>query len=85
MTTSKPPDPELAGLGHAIRQMREQYGMSQSELSASTRIERERLNALEAGLLDPTYDMLLKLADGLGVQLETLVIRAKELKEQDEA
>lgn len=61
--------------------MREQYGMNPSELSAATGIKRERLDALEAGQLDPTYDMLLALAEGLGVQLETLVIRAKELRE----
>ena len=82
MSTSKPPDPELVSLGRAIQQIREQYGMSPSELAAATRIERERLDALEAGQLDPTYDMLLALAEGLGVQLEALVTRAKELKER---
>jgi transcriptional regulator with XRE-family HTH domain len=81
LSTSKQPDRELVALGEAIRQMREQYGMSRSELAAATGIERERLDVIEAGQLDPTYDVLLALAEGLGVQIEALVIRAKELSE----
>ncbi len=83
MSASKQPDPELAGLGHAIRQVREQYGMSKKALAAAAGIEPERLDALEAGQLDPAYDLLIALAAGLGVRPSTLVIRAEQLEDTD--
>lgn len=80
MPTSRQPEQELVLLGQAIRQVREQRGLSTGELAASLGIERERLDALEAGRLDPAYDLLLALAEGLGVRPSAFVIRAEELR-----
>jgi hypothetical protein len=37
------------------------------------------VRALEAGQLDPTYELLLALADGLDVRVSAFVIRAEAL------
>jgi ribosome-binding protein aMBF1 (putative translation factor) len=71
----------LVALGQAIRQTRAQQGVSTSELAAATGVEQQCINALESGELDPAFDLLLALADGLGVRPSTFVIRAEELQE----
>jgi DNA-binding XRE family transcriptional regulator len=77
---SKQPDPELVALGQAIEQLREQHAIATGELAAAVGIAPERLAALEAGAVDPAYDMLLALADALDVRLEELVRLARELR-----
>jgi transcriptional regulator with XRE-family HTH domain len=61
--------------------MREQRGISADELADATGMHRRGIDALEAGHLDPTYELLLALADGLGVEPSALVIFAEQLKE----
>jgi transcriptional regulator with XRE-family HTH domain len=67
---------ELAAFGQVIRRVREERGMSTDKLAAVAGVEREQLDELEAGRLDPTYDMMLALAKGLGVGLSVLTDRA---------
>jgi transcriptional regulator with XRE-family HTH domain len=64
---------ELLRLGEAIRQVREQQRLSVADLAARSGIAAQRISKVEAGRLDPTYDVLIALADGLGVRLSTLV------------
>jgi transcriptional regulator with XRE-family HTH domain len=66
-------------LGETLREMREQRGMNARELAAASDIAQRDIRALEAGHLDPTYDLLLALAEGLGVQPSALLIRAEEI------
>lgn len=47
-------------------------------------MSRERIGAVEAGQLDPTYELLLKIADGLGIQPSALVTLAEQLNESHE-
>jgi transcriptional regulator with XRE-family HTH domain len=42
--------------------------MSADELADASGVIRERIGALEAGQLDPTYELLLEIADGLGTE-----------------
>jgi transcriptional regulator with XRE-family HTH domain len=60
--------------------MREQRDMSADELADSSGILREHIDALEAGQLDPTYEQLLEIADGLGTQPSELVSLAERLQ-----
>jgi|NGEPerStandDraft_8_1074529.scaffolds.fasta_scaffold123001_2 transcriptional regulator with XRE-family HTH domain len=53
--------------------------MSADELADASGVIRERIGALEAGQLDPTYELLLEIADGLGTQPSALVILAEQL------
>jgi transcriptional regulator with XRE-family HTH domain len=75
---SKLHEQDLVALGQAVGRLREQRGMSTNELADATGIERLRISTLEAGKLDPTYELLIALAEGLGVQPSALVIRAEK-------
>lgn len=77
-------DPDLLVLGRAIRRLREQRGMSADELAGAIAIPRQRIDALERGRLDPTYELLLELAEGLGVQASAVVSLAERLKRSGE-
>jgi transcriptional regulator with XRE-family HTH domain len=77
-------DAGLLTLGRAIRQMREQMGMSADELSDATGMTPRRLAALETGRLDPTYDLLLVVVEGLGVRLSALMALAEQLEQSSE-
>jgi transcriptional regulator with XRE-family HTH domain len=68
---------ELLRLGETIRQVREQRRLSVAELAARAGIDAQRISNIEAGQLDPTYDVLIALADGLGVRLSALVPRSR--------
>jgi len=64
----------LAAFGQAVRQLREQRGMSPSDLSDVSRrsdgrkMSARRVGRIEAGEGNPTYDEMLTLASGLGVK-----------------
>jgi transcriptional regulator with XRE-family HTH domain len=73
-------EPSLLILGRAVKLMREQRDMSADELADSSGILREHIDALEAGQLDPTYEQLLEIADGLGTQPSELVSLAERLQ-----
>jgi transcriptional regulator with XRE-family HTH domain len=70
---------ELLLLGRAIREIREQHGIAIGELAAGTGVDRARIEALEEARLDPDYELLLRLAEGIGVRVSTFVVRAEEL------
>jgi transcriptional regulator with XRE-family HTH domain len=69
----------LLALGRALRQLREQRRMSPEDLAGAAGVERGRIDALEAGHLDPGYELLLALSDALGVQPSALVLLAEGL------
>jgi len=79
----RPPiSPDLAVLGRAVREQREQRGLSQGELAASSGVQERRIIALEAGRLDPDFVLLFALARVLGVRAGALVLRAEELAKE---
>jgi len=69
----------LRGLGLAVRERRTQRHLSQAELALATGVARQRIGALERGRLNPRYELLIALADALGVELGVLVTRAEAL------
>jgi transcriptional regulator with XRE-family HTH domain len=58
--------------------------MSAHELAVATGITRQRIHALEIGHFDPTYELLVALAEGLGIPVSTLVTLAEQLKKSNE-
>jgi transcriptional regulator with XRE-family HTH domain len=58
--------------------------MSADELAGAIDIRRQRIDALETGQLDPTYELLLAVAEGLGIEPSALVTLAERLKESNE-
>jgi transcriptional regulator with XRE-family HTH domain len=73
-------EPSLLALGQAVKLMRAQAGMNVDELAKASGVPHERITALEAGHIDPTYEQLLEIADGLGVQPSALVSLAERLR-----
>jgi transcriptional regulator with XRE-family HTH domain len=73
----------LLFLGRAIREFRQQRGFSASELAAAVGVNERRLDALEAGQLDPTIELLIALSDAFGVRTAELVIRAEQLSREE--
>ena len=70
---------DLRILGRAVAEIREQGGMSAEQLAGAAGVEFAQLQALEAGRVDPTYELLLVLAEALGVRASAFVIRAEAL------
>jgi ribosome-binding protein aMBF1 (putative translation factor) len=71
--------PTLAALGRAVRRLREQEGIGVDGLADRAEIEPRELTAFEAGRLDPTYDVLIAVAEGLNVTASTLVNLASNM------
>lgn len=70
-------DGELIALGLTVRQLRTERNITEGELATAAGLTLERLAAIEAGRLDPRFDALLALADGLGVAASALVKRTE--------
>jgi transcriptional regulator with XRE-family HTH domain len=65
--------PNLAALGRRVTRLRERRGIGIDALADRAAIGPQELRALEAGALDPSYDVMIALARGLDVSTATLV------------
>lgn len=74
--------PDLLILGKAIQAVREQHSVSASDLAAAAGVSEARIAALEDGLLDPDFELLLALAERIGVRPSAFFLRAEELGRQ---
>jgi len=79
LSASEQQEQNLAILGQAIRQVRERQDVTANELAAATGIERKQIDALEAGQLDPPYELLLVLARGLGIRPSVFIVCAEDM------
>lgn len=71
---------DLRILGQAIRALREQRSLSARELAAAAGVAETRLAALEDGQLDPDFELLLVLAERMGLRPSAFFLRAEELR-----
>jgi len=60
-------------MGQRLKRLREARGLSQYAMADKAGISRQYVRKLEAGLSDPTFGMLQRLAKALKVQLIELV------------
>jgi putative transcriptional regulator len=60
-------------IGKRIIQLREQKGWSQSDLARACNKDRQAIEKLENGKVNPTLYTLLEIADALEVELKILV------------
>lgn len=63
----------LKNLGANITRMREEKGLSQSELALRCDKDRQSLNRLEKGKINPSIFYLLEIATELHVELKDLL------------
>lgn len=66
-------------LGLRIARMREQKGLSQRQYALQLELDRATLNQIEAGVGNPTFETLVRIADGLGAQVDDLFGRDERL------
>jgi DNA-binding phage protein len=78
--TAKPRTLEHAALGQAIELLiAEDAGMTLDTVAADSGLDEKQIGTFIRGQGNPTYSTLLKLCDGLHVNLATLTHRAEEL------
>ncbi len=76
-------DAELVFLGQAIREIREHQDITPAELASKAGIRERRLARVEAGSLEPDYELLVKVTRGLNIQPRVLMSRAETLAQTD--
>ncbi|MBU0507994.1 helix-turn-helix transcriptional regulator [bacterium] len=64
----------MSKIGERIRRARKSAGLSQEELSDKIRVNRSYLSLVENGKSSPTFEFLEKVASGLEVRVEDLVV-----------
>ena len=84
MPRSEDENAQLLAFGRSVGRIRRQRSMSVDALATASGIAGERVGALERGALDPTYEEMLAIADGLEVDLAALLALAEELEAADD-
>jgi transcriptional regulator with XRE-family HTH domain len=70
-------------LGGAIRELREQHGLSIHDLAVAAGVVPARVAALEDGHRDPDLELLAALAESMGIRPGAFFVRAEELGSRD--
>ena len=80
---SKPRGPAYAALGHAIEVLiAKDPDISRESVVAESGLNISQVNALISGQSNPTFRNLLRLCNGLHVEIDELMVLARELREQ---
>ena len=74
-------DPQV-GLGKAIRQLRNETGLSQEALGEKAEIHPTWISHIESGRINPTWGNVRRIAGGLGVKLWRLAELAEKLERE---
>ncbi|HEV3319478.1 MAG TPA: helix-turn-helix transcriptional regulator [Solirubrobacteraceae bacterium] len=75
------PDPLLTGLGEAIRDLRDELGISQERLGLDSGVHRNYIGGIERAERRPTLATVATLAATLNVRPSELIARAEERAE----
>ena len=59
-------------LGNRLKEMRAELGLTQAELAERVGVTRKTVNTVENGVFTPSALLALKLAEAIGVPVETL-------------
>jgi transcriptional regulator with XRE-family HTH domain len=71
--------PDAAALGRAVRAIRRERGLSQVQLAEATGFIQAWISHVERGARNPSWENVVRLAEGLGVSVSELVVRAEAL------
>lgn len=69
----------LKAVGQAVREARDELGVSQEELGFESDLDRTYISGIERGVRNPTVESLARLCGALGVRVSELMARAEEL------
>jgi transcriptional regulator with XRE-family HTH domain len=67
----------LVALGHVIRDLRTEAGLSQEELSLKSGVHRNYIGGVERGERRPTVTTVARLAEALGVSASDVLAAAE--------
>ena len=85
MGAGPPPYDPQKGLGEAVRQLRREAGMSQTDLAERVGMSASWISRIESGQYDPSWGNMRRVAGGLGISLETLSEIAEDFEEKHSA
>jgi transcriptional regulator with XRE-family HTH domain len=71
------PAPNAAALGLAVRAIRDERGLSQVQLAEATGFIQAWISHVERGRRNPSWNNVVRLAEGLGVSVSELAKRAE--------
>lgn len=74
----QPRSADHKALGEAIQELRIEAQLTHEELADRLDMSFQRISELERGIANPTYATLLRLTQGLNVDLDELVRRIKK-------
>lgn len=74
-----PAPPDAAALGRAVQAIRSEQGISQTELAEATGFMQSWISNVEHGRRNVSWSNVGRLADGLGISVSELAIRAEAL------
>ena len=60
-----------------LREERERRGLTKYALSAQCGLTQQTISYMERGLRQPSFETILRIADGIGVKLEDVLRRAR--------
>ena len=72
---STPRSPHHRALGEAIEELREEASLTHEELADRMKVPFQRISELERGVSNPTFATLIRIAEGLDVELSDLALR----------
>jgi transcriptional regulator with XRE-family HTH domain len=62
-----------------LREERERRGISKYTLSAQCGLAQQTISYMERGLRQPSFETIMRVADGIGVNLEDVLKRARAM------
>lgn len=68
-----------ARLGRAIKAVRKAQGMTQEALAAEAKLHPTYISDVERGVRNPSWDVVARLAEGMGVPVSTITAEYDEL------
>ncbi len=80
---SKPRSPSHRALGEAIEELREEANLTHEALAERLEMSFQRISELERGVANPTFITLMRVADGLEVELSELALRFEQRRDAD--
>jgi transcriptional regulator with XRE-family HTH domain len=69
--------PDLSALGEAVRAIRADKGISQAQLAEATGLQQTWISHVERGRRNPSWNNVVRLAEGLSVSVAELAARAE--------
>lgn len=76
----KPRSPDHAALGQAVEELRREAKLTQEDLADRMNTESSTVGKLERGVANPTLVSLLRVAQGLDVELSEVFARFERIR-----